>query len=215
MADSNQPGTELECGRVQTHSVFRQRDFVASRQRISRAVLRADIPDVERFVDREIVPLLLRSARLVKKPLSDEAITFDQGAIEDFTQRVLASDEASAADFLVAQQTRGVSIEALYLGLFQPTARLLGELWEADACSFTEVTLGVWRLHRFMREYSSAFQSGSVQPDGFGRVLLVPLPGEQHTFGLLMVAEFLRRSGWNVTSGPLESISKLVKLVKT
>ena len=32
-------------------------------------------------------------------------------------------------------------------------------------------------------------------------MLLLPSPGEQHTFGLVMVAEFFRRSGWDVTGG--------------
>jgi MerR family transcriptional regulator, light-induced transcriptional regulator len=34
-------------------------------------------------------------------------------------------------------------------------------------------------------------------PDG-ARVLLVPAPGEQHTFGILVVEEFLRRAGYDV-----------------
>jgi methanogenic corrinoid protein MtbC1 len=30
------------------------------------------------------------------------------------------------------------------------------------------------------------------------RVLLLPAPGEQHTFGLVIVSEFFRRAGWEV-----------------
>ena len=32
-------------------------------------------------------------------------------------------------------------------------------------------------------------------------VLLLPSPGEQHTFGLVMVGEFFRRAGWDVSGG--------------
>ena len=42
--------------------------------------------------------------------------------------------------------------------------------------------------------------SGIALPTG-RRVLLLPGPGEQHTFGLSMVAEFFRRSGWEVVGG--------------
>jgi len=43
-------------------------------------------------------------------------------------------------------------------------------------------------------------------------VLLVPVPGEQHTFGLLMVAEFFRRSGWEVWSESLPGARELIGL---
>jgi len=39
------------------------------------------------------------------------------------------------------------------------------------------------------------------QPTEGRRVLLLPSPGEQHTFGLVMVGEFFRRAGWDVSGG--------------
>ena len=46
------------------------------------------------------------------------------------------------------------------------------------------------------------------------RILLVPLPREQHTFGLSMVYDFFRRAGWNAWSGTIESESELAGMVR-
>jgi methanogenic corrinoid protein MtbC1 len=96
---------------------------------------------------------------------------------------------------------RGVSVEKLYLDLLAPTARYLGELWEEDLCNFTDVTVGLGRLQRVLRELSPALGRSVEHPSQGRRVLLLPSPGEQHTFGLVMVAEFFRRAGWDVTGG--------------
>ena len=43
--------------------------------------------------------------------------------------------------------------------------------------------------------------------------MLAATPGEQHTFGILMVAEFLRRTGWDVFGEPGLSRADLVEIV--
>ena len=46
------------------------------------------------------------------------------------------------------------------------------------------------------------------------RILLLPSPGEQHTFGLVMVSEFFRRAGWDVAGGPWEAGADPVLMVR-
>ena len=82
-----------------------------------------------------------------------------------------------------------------------PAARQLGHLWTEDLCFFTDVTIGLGRLQRMMRELSPAFGTEVAHPPNGRRVLLVRAPGEQHSFGLSMVAEFFRRAGWEVAAG--------------
>ena len=43
--------------------------------------------------------------------------------------------------------------------------------------------------------------------------MLVPAPGEQHTFGLRVVEEFLLRDGWEVRSNLRASEDEVVQLV--
>ena len=85
--------------------------------------------------------------------------------------------------------------------LLAPTARYLGTLWDDDLCSFTDVTVGLGRLQRVLRELSPVLGGSVAYPLQGRRVLLLPSPGEQHTFGLVMVSEFFRRAGWDVTGG--------------
>ena len=58
------------------------------------------------------------------------------------------------------------------------------------------------------------FLSTSPLP-GLGRqVLLAPGAGEQHLFGLFMVAEFLSRAGWVVTLSSRGSAREIASLVR-
>jgi MerR family transcriptional regulator, light-induced transcriptional regulator len=46
------------------------------------------------------------------------------------------------------------------------------------------------------------------------RILLLPAPGEQHTLGLAMVAEFFRRAGWSVVGDEAARTSDPAALVR-
>ena len=59
---------------------------------------------------------------------------------------------------------RGLSVERVYLDLLGPTAQYLGLLWEQDLCDFTDVTVGLGRLQRVMRELSPAFGKSVEYP---------------------------------------------------
>jgi len=66
------------------------------------------------------------------------------------------------------------------------------------------VTLGLGRLQQVLRELSPVLGHYADYPVNGPRVLLMPGPGEKHPFGLIMVAGFFRRAGWDVAGGPLE-----------
>ncbi|MFZ1428352.1 MAG: cobalamin B12-binding domain-containing protein [Geminicoccaceae bacterium] len=136
--------------------------------------------------------------------------------VEELTGLVLTRDTAMARNFVEEMHGRGTPVETLYLDLLAPTARRLGELWCEDNCNFTDVTVGLGRLQEVLHELSPLFRA-EVEPHERGRrVLLVPVPGEQHSFGLHMVAEFFRRTGWDVWSGSqISSGSDLVQLVRS
>ena len=54
------------------------------------------------------------------------------------------------------------------------------------------------RLHQLLRELSAEFRCEEPERQLQRRILLAPMPGEQHTFGITVVAQFLRRAGWDV-----------------
>lgn len=95
----------------------------------------------------------------------------------------------------------GLTAETVCLDVFTPVARRLGVMWEEDTCTFVDVTLGVSRLQSLTHRLGARF-SRSAEPGSAGRILLGTCPGEQHAFGVTMVAEFLRRDGWHVVIAP-------------
>jgi MerR family transcriptional regulator, light-induced transcriptional regulator len=170
-----------------------------------------------RAIEHEIIPRLMMAHRAPNiclsqpEPASPKVSALD---VQEFSRLVLSVDENVAQACIDAMRIRGISIETIYLDLLAPVARYLGELWEQDLCDFTEVTVGLGRLHRVLRELSPAFGQSHEQLASGRRILLLPGPGEQHTFGLVMVAEFFRRAGWDVAGGPWEAGADPVVMVK-
>jgi methanogenic corrinoid protein MtbC1 len=74
------------------------------------------------------------------------------------------------------------------------------------------VTLAVGRLQRVLWRLGESF-AAEGQRGGGESILLSIIPGEQHSFGLSMVAEFFRRAGWNLCTGPFSSHQELTSLV--
>ncbi|MEO7338164.1 MAG: cobalamin B12-binding domain-containing protein [Caldimonas sp.] len=157
-----------------------------------------------RTIELEIIPRLMLAHRTgsARQPRpADSSAAIGPDDVRDFARAVLSHDEDVAFGAVELWRIRVHSVEQIYLELLAPTARYLGDLWEDDLCSFTDVTVGLGRLQRVLRELSPALGRGVDHPVQGRRVLLLPCPGEQHTFGLVMVAEFFRLAGWDVTGG--------------
>lgn len=87
--------------------------------------------------------------------------------------------------------------DTAFEALFEPAARLVGEGWRADTYDFFKVTIALSRLQRLLRQFSIVFPK-QQKPIFNKSILLMPSPGEQHNFGLTLVAERFRRHGWHV-----------------
>lgn len=118
-----------------------------------------------------------------------------------------------AADVLIA---RGVPVEAVFVDLMASSARRLGEMWESDLLDFSDVTIGLCRLHEVLRHKSISSES-SLERELANRksILLANSAANQHIFGLVMVAEFFRRAGWAVWCEPSADPAALSNLVET
>lgn len=172
---------------------------------------------VRSIVEAEVIPRLVQAQRAVvdAAPPPVECIPgTSRNYVSEFATLVLTHDASVASSFVRALRAQGMTLDSVYLNLLAPTARLLGELWEADVCDFTDVTVGLGRLQQVLRELSSQFREEAASTDGGRRALLGPVAGEQHTFGLFMVAEFFRRAGWDVYIGPLASSDDMLGLVR-
>ncbi len=126
--------------------------------------------------------------------------------IQELVRMVLLPDDGAAMACVEAMRLRGVPVETLFIDLLAPAARHLGELWAEDLCNFADVTVGVGRLQQAMRSLSPGLVTRPPSGGAPRRILLVPCPGEQHTFGLVMVGDFFRSAGWDVDGGPAPSL---------
>jgi methanogenic corrinoid protein MtbC1 len=149
------------------------------------------------LVEAEIIPRLMLAHRDQSTP---SAPAISRAEVVDFTHALLAQNIPAANEIVRDICQRGAPIQAIYLELLTPAARYLGELWEADTCNFSEVTLGLWRIQTMLYDLSPAFQSDSsntsVAAQTERRILIANLPGYQHTLGVSMLSEFFRRDGW-------------------
>lgn len=166
-------------------------------------------------IEDEVIPRLILSQRAnVHESHAEAATLAAAGAecVEEFTNILLQHEVEVAYAYIDSIRVRGISLSAVYLELLAPAARVLGEMWEEDRCGFADVTVALCRLHEILRGLSATPPANTDTPPLGRRVLLVPVPGEQHTFGLLMVAEFFRRSGWEVWSESLPGARELIGL---
>lgn len=169
-----------------------------------------------RTIETEIVPRLMLAHKV---ELTRHRVAADGPAepteedIKAFAAIVVKRDVESARRFVLDLRERGASLETVFLALMAPTARHLGDLWVEDRLDFTSVTLGLSRLQQLLRAFSPDFGAAADGGAEQRRALLITYPGEQHTFGLYMVAEFFRRDGWDVWGGPPDSEEAVFELV--
>ncbi len=132
--------------------------------------------------------------------------------VEEFAEIVLSQDISAAHHFVAKLTAQGIQMESIYLDLFAPAARLLGERWVDDVCDFTSVTLGMSRMQQILHALS--LEPGPKASEMSDKsAMLVTVPGEQHGFGAVMVGEFFRRAGWNVWTGTPESEEEVLDLM--
>ena len=126
----------------------------------------------------------------------ERAIT--QIDVEEFTQLSISGEAHTLLDFVDHCLETGSSVETVYVELLAPAARRLGEYWEEDSEDFVGVTMGLWRIQEILRELTLRIPPKSRPGHGKRSALFSPMPGEQHSFGTLMVAECFQRAGWDI-----------------
>jgi methanogenic corrinoid protein MtbC1 len=170
-----------------------------------------------RTIEGEIVPRLVMARRVTRSPASQAggaARAPDEADVRELVRLLLAHDVAVASAYVATVRQRGAPLEGVCLGLLAPAARELGLLWEEDACDFMQVTVGLCRLHHLLRELSPEFRPEICELKVERHILLAPVPGDQHTFGITLVAQFLRKAGWEVWHEHPASCADLLDVVR-
>ncbi len=168
-------------------------------------------------IELEIIPKMVSAKREVQDRSNgngfDSRFRVTVQSVAQFTRSLLAEDLSAALAYIEIPLSQGLPLEAICLDLLAASARHLGALWDEDLIDFAEVTVGLGRLQQIVRELDQRSPCEVGFPAARRRVLIVPVRGNQHTFGSLMVGEFLRRAGWDVwsvTPAPNDNPAKLL-----
>ncbi len=171
-----------------------------------------------RAVEREVIPRLLQAHGATAAARRSVPLVLGSAHVERLVDLSMAPTEVGAYGFVDTLHRQGVAADSIYLDLLAPAANLLGDFWADDTCSFADVTIGLVRLQGIMRELGPAFlgagRMGVWKRGVPPRAYLLPLPGEQHTFGLTMLLDFFRRAGWDVWTGAMLELADVTALVR-
>jgi MerR family transcriptional regulator, light-induced transcriptional regulator len=180
---------------------------------------------LSRMVEAEILPRLAAGKRS-PKTAHGRAASAGTGRVaapvlttKDDTLKLvrllLNNDAPACVAFMETLKQRGATPASLYLGIICDAARCLGALWDDDRCHFAEVTISMGRLQQVVRALSPDFQAAALSRAHADSILLLPTPGEQHSFGLVILWEFFLREGWHVVGGPLSSRNDAADIVRS
>lgn len=174
--------------------------IAAPLERVRRRVAGSDSEPadaVNTIIESQIIPRLLmayNSSETTDRPRRLRAISADDAS--RFALLPLRLEAAGLLEEVDAFVAKGASVETICLDLLAPAARKLGEMWDRDECDFLDVTMGLWRLQEVMREIAAR------SPADLGNLhlpysaLFSPMPGDHHSFGVMMIEEVFARAGW-------------------
>lgn len=155
-------------------------------------------------VEAQIIPHLMQSHRDARSDVPPKA-TIGPAEVEVFARALLDRSPDPARALLARYCARNIPLEEVYLGLFTAAARQLGEWWESDECNFSQVTLCMSRIQSMLHDLSPSFHAAAgehLNRASERRILMITMPGQQHTLGLSMLSEFFRRESWVVLAIP-------------
>lgn len=166
---------------------------------------------LSRVVELEIIPrlMLMHSGQPLRERLPLPVLVLTDEHVHTLARLSAEGDADSAGSYVRALLDAGASQDQVFLDLLAPCARWLGQLWEEDRYNFSQVTIALWRLQQVLHEQGSRFNSLSRPASDSHRALLAAVPGAQHTFGVVMAAEFFSRAGWDVECEPKPSWPEL------
>ena len=163
---------------------------------------RAEQYDLSLLLENLVIPRLIADRRdraswtenAVVEPTGRRIISVHD--VENFSRLSVDEEAHVLLSFVDECLATGSSVETIFVDLLAPAARRLGEYWDADSEDFVGVTMGLWRIQEVLRVLTMRIPPVAGPGHGQRAALFSPMPGEQHSFGTLMIAECFQRAGW-------------------
>ena len=205
----------LEADRAGSYRATEPLSFESGDDQAARDLHRP-INDLRRTIETEILPrLMLVHTDHASLPVETgrRRDPFETDNINHFVDVMIDRSATSGRELIDRHVRNGIAMESIYLDLLAPAAQRMGELWEEDIRSFTDVTVGLCRLHEVIRHNSlSSSHDHTLPTPETPSVLLSTACNDQHVFGIIMVAEFFRQAGWQVNCEPAATTEELMRI---
>jgi hypothetical protein len=179
--------------------------------RPSSALVDADRRSLLHLVKETIINELVARHALLLRPAS-----IPDPHSEELARLLVAAQPYAAFALIEQLRAGGRSFAQLCGGLFEPSARAMGDLWKTDDCSEFDVALGLCHLQVALRRISldPIANHGRQLPLSMPHaVLLAPLPREPHMLGSVIASEMFWQAGWDVSCEYPDSDDALGRLV--
>jgi methanogenic corrinoid protein MtbC1 len=168
------------------------------------------------IVESQIIPRLLVSERIGKPHLTLVSSSKTMPSIKEieiFIDLCLSKSSKDAQSFVDDFLDKGLSKEDIFLELITPAAQYLGSQWDDDRMDFSQVNLGLVRLHSIANEIRCTSKSDQFAKGKARRVLIASAPGSMHMLGTTIVADFFRKEDWQVVVAISSSANELIQTV--
>ena len=152
--------------------------------------------DLARMIESEIIPrLMLSHSQPAAGSPAPVAGSVGPRTLDAFARMTVASEAHTLTAYVETLIQGGLSLEEVYVDLLIPTARRLGDDWDEDFISFTDVTIGLSRLQQVVRTLGHSLPTRDADENARS-AYFVPAPNDQHAFGLFILEDYFRRAGW-------------------
>ncbi|SIO38377.1 Methanogenic corrinoid protein MtbC1 [Rhodovulum sp. ES.010] len=151
-------------------------------------------PEAVQSVAEEV---LSRLAARDRPPGQTQVVAPSEETLVDLCRSLTSKEPDAAARIAQEALAKGATIDDLYLHYLAPAARMLGQWWTEDDLSFMQVTTATARIFAILRALDR--HDRPAVPRTCRAALFATVPGETHTLGLRMAADFFRRKGWDIT----------------
>ena len=169
------------------------------------------------LIESQIIPRLLEAhphAGAANSQYFDISYKPTEAEVVAFSELCVSREPEDVLTFVEGLLLNDVNSDNIFLNLIAPAARHLGLMWEQERADFTQVTMGLLRMHQITHRIGYEYQSGPQKAGASRRVMLASAPGSQHILGLAMVSEFFRKSGWQVVVEIANTPSELYAAAK-
>jgi methanogenic corrinoid protein MtbC1 len=168
-------------------------------------------------VEGEIIPRLMMAHQTfagLDMGLATNAKIEDDDLVQ-FCTLTLDGEVDDLEDYVIERTRKGIATETIYVDLMAPTARRLGQMWEHDDISFTDVTIGLGRLQTLLYRLSARQKGIRDVQVLVPRGLFVTVEGAQHSFGIRMAEDLFRRAGWKTLCEPNIPLDEVIGVVQS